>query len=1129
MSQHHPHRATPLRDNTPRRVVARTSAGLIAASLALTLGISPVFATTTPPPPGQPSASAGTTAAADSIVTPSPTPRTLATTPPSSTPAATAPAAPQASPDAADVAKYGAYMGMSLSKGISSRERHLRGTVNEKRLKSVSSAAEPMSASGTPAGVLGMDVSGWQADATTHTVSQVDWSRQWALGARFVYIKATEGTSFKDASFSSHYTGASKVGMLRGAYHFARPDQSGGVTQANFFVDNGGGWSADGKTMPPLLDMEDYSGLPHCYGYSAAQMVAWIKSFSNQVLARTGRLPMIYTNYYWWQDCTGNSTAFTNQPLHIAAYGTTNPLMPGGWSTYSVWQYSDNGPFAGDSNVWNGTLAGLQKFATAGSASLPAPSIASPGDVVAADTSGTLWDYPSDGAGGFGDRRKIGNGWLGLRSINVIDWNADGTFDLVAQWTNGKVNVYLGSPSGGFDVGPTLATSGWAGSQLTIGYWLSSSNYPQILARSATGALTLWPNPSGAGLGAPRTIGNGWGGLNLVMVDYDGDGNQDVLAQDSAGALWLYRSDGRGNFTQETPRVVGNGWNTMTSLSIGTGFAGAGSVGIVARTKAGALLYYPVPGNSTIGSARQIGNGWGSFLIAGGETINAGPAQPAPSPSPTPAPSKPAPKPTPAPSIPAAADVVAVDSRGILWRYPVTTGHIGMPVQIGAGFVGTISVHVVDWDADGTLDLLVQWSSGRLSVYRGAARGGFELPITMDASGWAGRDITAGRWTTATRLPSIVSREPDGTLRSYASTGTGLGPATQIGVGFGGMHPIMVDADGDGRVDIVTLDYVNRLTLFRSNGAGAFIAETPRRLDGGPVSPGQLLPATGFASVGMAGLLARTAGGQLVHYSLTSAGLGRATQVGTGWSAFTIAGSKVLTRSAPLASTSDVLTIDASGGLWDRPATGNGRYGAPYQIGFGFTGIKSIHAVDYNADGVADVLAQWNNGAVAVFYGRATGGFADKHPLAAGGWSGVDFVTGPWSGQRFPGLVGTNAVGNLFYWPNTDGASIGSPQQIGNGWGGLRLAMIDFDRNGTQDVLAVDRAGYMRLYRGTGRGGFVPEDRPVVGHGWGAVRQFRGTTSFTSGSGVTALMNTGELRYYPLVSAGTWGMPSTTT
>ncbi len=44
--------------------------------------------------------------------------------------------------------------------------------------------------------------------------------------------------------------------MIRGAYHFATPDTTSGAAQANYFVDHGGGWSRDGKTLPGALDIE---------------------------------------------------------------------------------------------------------------------------------------------------------------------------------------------------------------------------------------------------------------------------------------------------------------------------------------------------------------------------------------------------------------------------------------------------------------------------------------------------------------------------------------------------------------------------------------------------------------------------------------------------------------------------------------------------------------------------------------------------------------------------------------------------------------------------------------------------------------------------------------------------------
>ena len=278
---------------------------------------------------------------------------------------------------------------------------------------------------------------------------------------------------------------------------------------------------------------------------------------------------------------------------------------------------------------------------------------------------------------------RSAKGGRGLRSINVIDWNADGVLDVVAQWTSGRVNVYLGIAAGGFSTGPVLAASGWGGYQLTIGYWLSSSYFPQVLTRDDAGNLAIWRNSSGGGVSAGSKISGGWSNLNLTMVDFDGDGNQDILAQDPAGTMRQYRSNGAGAFIAESPRTVGTGWNQMTSVTVTFSFKGYAATGIMARSRDGSLRYYPVPGNSTWGASTIIGAGWGSFLIAGGENINT--QVPTPSPTPTPpdadadADAAPTPTPTVSPSIKAASDVVSVYPDGSLYRRPPPAGSLAPP------------------------------------------------------------------------------------------------------------------------------------------------------------------------------------------------------------------------------------------------------------------------------------------------------------------------------------------------------------------------------------------------------------------------------------------------------------------
>lgn len=206
------------------------------------------------------------------------------------------------------------------------------------------------------ASVPGMDVSGWQGN--------VNWSAAWSNGARFAYVKATEGTGYTNPYFAQQYNGSYNVGMIRGAYHFARPDVSSGATQANYFVDHGGGWSRDGKTLPGALDVEYNPYGATCYGLSQSAMANWIASFVNQYHARTGRWAMIYTSTSWWSQCVGTAGNFSgNNPLWVARYSSSPGTLPYAWGYYTIWQYADSGTFPGDQNVFNGAYDRLQALA----------------------------------------------------------------------------------------------------------------------------------------------------------------------------------------------------------------------------------------------------------------------------------------------------------------------------------------------------------------------------------------------------------------------------------------------------------------------------------------------------------------------------------------------------------------------------------------------------------------------------------------------------------------------------------------------------------------------------------------------------------------------------------------------
>lgn len=183
---------------------------------------------------------------------------------------------------------------------------------------------------------VGMDVSSYQGS--------INWSSVRGAGIEFAWMKATEGTSYKDPTFSANYLGAYNAGVIRGAYHYARPDVSGGAAQANFFAGNGGAWSRDNLTLPGVLDIEG-----SCYGKTPAAMQSWILDFYNTYKARTGRDIVIYTSPSWWNSCTGGWTGMsTRSPLWVAHWTSAgSPSIPQGFPFWTVWQYTSTGSVSG--------------------------------------------------------------------------------------------------------------------------------------------------------------------------------------------------------------------------------------------------------------------------------------------------------------------------------------------------------------------------------------------------------------------------------------------------------------------------------------------------------------------------------------------------------------------------------------------------------------------------------------------------------------------------------------------------------------------------------------------------------------------------------------------------------------
>jgi len=208
--------------------------------------------------------------------------------------------------------------------------------------------------------VLGVDVSRWNGT--------VDWEAAYTDGVRFAMVKATESDWYQSPTYVDQYDGAHAAGLIRGAYHFAIPDDTDGATQARWFVENGGDWTADGHTLPGVLDIEYNPYGATCYGLSKSAMIAWITDFNEEYIALTGRAPLVYTNQDWWNSCVGSSDLPQTNPLWVAYWSSGDPALPSGWDTYTFWQYTAEGAVDGvegdvDLNRFPGSTRTLRAFA----------------------------------------------------------------------------------------------------------------------------------------------------------------------------------------------------------------------------------------------------------------------------------------------------------------------------------------------------------------------------------------------------------------------------------------------------------------------------------------------------------------------------------------------------------------------------------------------------------------------------------------------------------------------------------------------------------------------------------------------------------------------------------------------
>lgn len=231
---------------------------------------------------------------------------------------------------------------------------------------------------------------------------------------------------------------------------------------------------------------------------------------------------------------------------------------------------------------------------------------------------------------------------------------------------------------------------------------------------------------------------------------------------------------------------------------------------------------------------------------------------------------------------------------------------------------------------------------------------------------------------------------------------------------------------------------------------------------------------------------------------------------------------------AAITSPADLVTINASGQLINRPSTGNRTYGAARQIGSGFGTAKEVFITDWQRDGAYDLLTQWADGRLTMHPGIAGGGFGASVTLGQGGWSGMTLAVGGWcANNRLPQIVAMDTAGYVYLYPNKGLADLSSRSLMAGGVAANRLGMVDYDADGFQDLLALQSTGAVQLYRGAGIPAPRAEARTTVATGWQdvtAIRPLKDVTGLNS-TGV-ALRRANDVVQYWDLSGGSLAAPS---
>ncbi|MBC3842924.1 trypsin-like serine protease [Streptacidiphilus sp. 4-A2] len=195
--------------------------------------------------------------------------------------------------------------------------------------------------------------------------------------------------------------------------------------------------------------------------------------------------------------------------------------------------------------------------------------------------------------------------------------------------------------------------------------------------------------------------------------DMDGDGQADLLARTTSGALYRFwgLGYGTGDLDGKDKVWLGNGWNSYRTILAPGDLTGDGIGDVIAVDYSGVMWLYPGTAKGGLGARIRVSGGWNTYnLITGGDVTGDG-----------------------------IADLVARDAQGRLWTY-VGNGKGGFQTQRvydGAGWGGLNALVIGgDLDQQGHEQMIGRTPSGACYLYSANGAGGFSYNGAVGGNSW---------------------------------------------------------------------------------------------------------------------------------------------------------------------------------------------------------------------------------------------------------------------------------------------------------------------------------------------------------------------------------------------------------